>query len=291
MIPPAPAPAVAFRDLLPPPVAMLQGRRGSGLSIELYRLRDADLVARHDEHLVSIQMAPVEIYQRRGTREDHRRLAPGDVIVTPAGEPKTWQRRGDGELLVVAMAPRVLDTLLQEASGQPTIHAGLLDNFGTHDQDIAEIAASLRREVQQPEVGSALFAEAAVRQLGVLLLRRYCAPHAGEEATVRMPAHKLRVARAYVQDHLADDLSVRTLARTVGMSEFHFAHAFRATTGLPPHRYVLEQRLGHAKSLLRDSELPLADIAARVGFSSQSHFSVAFHRHAGITPREFRKQR
>lgn len=291
MIPPAPPPATAFRDLLPAPVAVLQGRRGSGMSVELYRLRDADLLARHDEHLVSIQMASADLYQRRGSREAQRRLMPGDVIVTPAGGPKAWRRRGAGELLVIAIAPRLLDDLLQEAGADPSAHAVLLDNFGTRDPDIVEIGVALRRELDNRELGGALFVEAAVRQLGVRLLRGYCAPHVGHEPAVRMSAHKLRTTRAYVQDHLAGDLSVRALARNVGMSEFHFAHAFRATTGLPPHRYVLEQRMGHAKALLRDSELPLADIAARVGFSSQSHFSVAFHRHAGITAREFRRQR
>ena len=106
--------------------------------------------------------------------------------------------------------------------------------------------------------------------------------------TARMPAHKLRWTLAYVEQHIAGDLRVEALARAVVMSAFHFAHAFRQATGVPPHRYVIEKRIARSKQLLRETELGLDEIARRIGYSSQSHFSVAFRKTVGIAPSAFR---
>ena len=109
-------------------------------------------------------------------------------------------------------------------------------------------------------------------------------------ATARIPAHKLRCTLAYVDEHIADDLRVGALARLVAMSAFHFAHAFREATGTPPHRYVVERRIERAKSLLRDTGLTLDEIAHRIGYSCQSHFSVAFRKTVGVSPSAFRRR-
>ena len=106
----------------------------------------------------------------------------------------------------------------------------------------------------------------------------------------RIPVHKLRCALAYVETHLAGDLRVQELARAVGMSTFHFAHAFRQAAGMPPHRYVMDRRIARGKSLLRGTVLTLDEIAQRVGYSSQSHFSTAFRKTVGIAPSAFRRQ-
>jgi AraC family transcriptional regulator len=72
------------------------------------------------------------------------------------------------------------------------------------------------------------------------------------------------------------------------MSLHHFARMFRYTTGTPPHVYITLKRIERARLLLRDSDLPLVQVAASVGFQTQGHFTAVFHRHAGATPRVFR---
>ena len=74
----------------------------------------------------------------------------------------------------------------------------------------------------------------------------------------------------------------------MALSPGHFSHAFRQATGVAPHRYVLERRVERAKTLLRDSDMPIIEIAHLVGCSSHSHFSVLFNRITGMTPRQFR---
>ena len=72
------------------------------------------------------------------------------------------------------------------------------------------------------------------------------------------------------------------------MSTYHCAHQFKRATGLPPYQYVITRRVERAQQLLREGDLSLAEIAARAGFSDQSHFSRHFKRLVGVTPRQFR---
>jgi AraC family transcriptional regulator len=60
---------------------------------------------------------------------------------------------------------------------------------------------------------------------------------------------------------------------------------------MAPHQYVIEQRVALARTLLRETELPIANVAAQSGFSTHAHFSVSFQRLTGMTPRAFRQRR
>ena len=88
--------------------------------------------------------------------------------------------------------------------------------------------------------------------------------------------------------HIADAVQVGDLASTVHMSPYHFARAFKQTVGQPPHAYITGQRMERAKDLLRNTDLPLVDVAASAGFQTQAHFTGVFRKHAGVTPRIFR---
>ncbi|MGH7023656.1 MAG: helix-turn-helix transcriptional regulator [Caulobacteraceae bacterium] len=81
---------------------------------------------------------------------------------------------------------------------------------------------------------------------------------------------------------------VRRLARVSGASAAHFARAFRDAFGVPPHRYLLTRRIEQAKSLLRDSELPITEIAFQTGWNSLGTFGRVFRDITGESPRELR---
>ena len=78
------------------------------------------------------------------------------------------------------------------------------------------------------------------------------------------------------------------LAKVAGLSRMHFAAQFRAATGYRPREYLLHQRIEHAKSLLSNTETPLAEVALTVGFCTQAHFSTVFKRVTGETPARWR---
>jgi AraC-like DNA-binding protein len=97
------------------------------------------------------------------------------------------------------------------------------------------------------------------------------------------PALKHRICE-YLESHLAERISLGALASMAGLSAHHFARAFRQSVGMPPHGYLLQRRLEHVEHLLRDTQLPLSQIALAVGFSDQSHLARHFRRLTGIPP-------
>lgn len=97
----------------------------------------------------------------------------------------------------------------------------------------------------------------------------------------------LRRIEDFIDAHLATEISLQQLADIARLPVDTFARRFKATTGLAPYAFILEQRVRHAERILRAGNMPLAGVAARTGFCSQSHFSGTFKRLRGITPAAF----
>ncbi|MEQ1565175.1 MAG: helix-turn-helix transcriptional regulator [Myxococcota bacterium] len=81
---------------------------------------------------------------------------------------------------------------------------------------------------------------------------------------------------------------VRRLARVSGVSEAHFARSFREAFGVPPHRYLLTRRIERARALLRETELPITEIAYHTGWKSLGTFGRTFRDVTGLSPGEVR---
>ena len=81
---------------------------------------------------------------------------------------------------------------------------------------------------------------------------------------------------------------VERLARVSGVSEAHFARAFKQAFGVPPHRYLLTRRIERATALLRDTELPITEIAFRTGWESLGTFGRTFREVTGESPSTLR---
>jgi len=103
-----------------------------------------------------------------------------------------------------------------------------------------------------------------------------------------LPRSRLRRVAHYIQQNLDKDLSLAELAAVVSMSPYHFARLFKDSTGLPPHRFVVRQRIARARGVLATPELSIAQVSRMVGFRTPSHFTTVFRRLLGITPGAYR---
>ncbi len=83
---------------------------------------------------------------------------------------------------------------------------------------------------------------------------------------------------------------VRRLARVSGVSEAHFARSFKEAFGVPPHRYLLTRRIERATALLRDSDLPITEIAFQTGWNSLGTFGRTFRDVTGESPGAIRER-
>jgi AraC family transcriptional regulator len=100
---------------------------------------------------------------------------------------------------------------------------------------------------------------------------------------------KLLRVQAMVDAHLSDYISNRQLADCARLSQYHFARAFRRSTGMSPQGYVARRRIERAQYLMLWTDMTLSRIAFECGFSDQSHFSRAFVKAVGEAPRAWRR--
>ncbi|MGI6010055.1 MAG: helix-turn-helix domain-containing protein [Ruminococcus sp.] len=100
---------------------------------------------------------------------------------------------------------------------------------------------------------------------------------------------KMEEVARYIGENLGQDLSVKTLAEYAGLSESHFSRKFRQIMNSSPKEYLIRRRMNEAKHLLKTTSFPVKEIAARVGFHSESHFTNTFTTQNGLSPKKFRE--
>jgi AraC family transcriptional regulator len=115
-------------------------------------------------------------------------------------------------------------------------------------------------------------------------LRRVKLPENGGLATWQE-----RRAKEIMQARLSSDLTIAQIAQECRLTPSHFARAFRRSTGVAPHRYLMQLRVDEAKRLLLQPHLPLADIGLICGFGDQSHFTRVFGQVTGVSPGAWRR--
>ncbi|MBF6569127.1 MAG: helix-turn-helix transcriptional regulator [Candidatus Binataceae bacterium] len=230
------------------------------------------------------------VYRRSGGGWGPDRSMPGQVTVMPPGSSATFRRGGILGVTTVDLPRERLESLLGARDAKNWL-ASLRMRLGFVDPLISSMVSALAEELRSPSERGSLYADSLADSLTLHLFRlnghtRDLTPTHGELA-----GGALQRVRDRIEADLGKELSLRALADEARLSRYHFSRAFRAATGLPPHRYLTERRLERAKVLLRATEMPIIEIALDVGFSSQAHLTDCFHRFIGVTPGEFRRRR
>lgn len=104
-----------------------------------------------------------------------------------------------------------------------------------------------------------------------------------------LAAWQQRTVSAYIEEHLAEQISLATLAQLVRLSPYYFCRAFKQSLGIPPHRYHSNRRIERAKVLLAQGKPSVTDIGFTLGYSQTSSFTAAFRNTTGHTPTAYRR--
>ena len=202
----------------------------------------------------------------------------GTVSVVPAGTRfEEWHRPVTSlRLLAVLLDPAVpfLDGLTPEAR--------LFDA----DVRFGVTMMKLRTLLDAPVPAGQLHAET----LATLLAIELRMPRSGPGlARGGLTGRNRRIVCDYIEAHLDEDIPLGTLAALVGISPFHLCRAFKAETGLPPHRWQIRRRVERAKEMLADPRRSVMEIAFDLGFGSSSHFAYRFRQETGTQPTQYRR--
>jgi AraC family transcriptional regulator len=113
---------------------------------------------------------------------------------------------------------------------------------------------------------------------------------AGQIPAGRLSQRQIDTVLAQIDANLATNIGVSDLARAVGLSRFHFARAFKNTTGKSPYSFIVSQRIQRAVRMLQMGNAPVEEVARAVGFSSASQFGRAFRKMVGEAPQAYRRR-
>lgn len=99
----------------------------------------------------------------------------------------------------------------------------------------------------------------------------------------------IQLAKQRMAAEAGQPLDLTRLAHELGVSYSHFRRAFKQSTGLPPHQYLLNLRINLAKQLMEEQDLKLNEVARQVGFEDGFYFSRLFKQKTGISPSQWRR--
>jgi len=163
---------------------------------------------------------------------------------------------------------------------------------GTADATFRHLANSLLPALEQPEEASRLFIDHITLAVAAHLANVYggmCNP----QQLVRggLAPWQERRAKELLSADLRSVISLEHVARECGLSVSYFSRAFRRSTGMAPHRWLIQRRVEAAKALLSAKAASLSEIALLCGFADQSHFTRTFSGMVGSSPGAWRSQK
>lgn len=126
-----------------------------------------------------------------------------------------------------------------------------------------------------------------------MFLKHYGAPVPGTDATENYGRRRrqglMLKARKYLQEHLAEEISLDNIARDLQVSSYYLSHVFSCESNFRLFEYLNQLRMERAMKLLKEGRLNVSEVAYAAGFNDCNYFSRVFHRHFGISPRACRR--
>lgn len=282
------------------PVAALlassAGRGWSGIQAELRAHPQGEILPvepRHMEITIALDATPGYVQRRAGALCQRTPVNRGTIWFCPIGFK-------EDDILLSASLSRILHLFigaemfialdsLRSENGAARDIPYLAD---IDDELVRQLARRVLQELEQETAAGKLLVE----QIAMAMLTHVHCSYAGRPAAAlsrtsargRLDSKRLARVIDFMESHLEQALSLTDLAEVACLSPFHFARAFKETMGVPPHRYLSERRLAHARNLLDDTSHSIADVALACCFSSQASFTRSFQRSTGMTPGAYR---
>ena len=248
--------------------------------------RDADFVI-DNRDVLGIALTLREDYTtslETAGRTDTSTTRVGEFAILAPGQPTSVHLEGDARFLLLGLSLAAIKTDLANNFELDLSEVEFLTRFGQRDGRIerALFQLALADEEEAPE--------AALAVASGLVLRH--SAWAGTQIAIHRagigPAGLRRVLDR-VEDELTGSLPLPELARTAGLSPFHFAREFHRSTGFAPHQYVVRRRIARVFRLLAESNRSVEEVARQVGFHRGSHLARHLRQQLGVTPAQLRR--
>jgi len=243
--------------------------------------------------LVIYRQGTVLMRRRCEAAWQQKLVRPGDISVLGAGMPSDWEWSQPIEVSHVYLSYDLLAETCAHAFDQDYRRLVARDALDIHDPKSVALADMLISELCAPSAGGALLIDSLAQSLSIGVIRDYHhhpAQPRGAGAAPGLTFAQQRRALDFIETHLARDFELAELARTAGVSAYHFIRCFKTSFGASPYQYVMKKRLDRVVELVQTTPLSLAEVALACGFSDQSHMTRALRKGMGLTPGAIRKR-
>jgi AraC family transcriptional regulator len=240
-------------------------------------------------HLVILHLnGPVTV--RRGhlglTRS--RTVPPGGLFVHPAGKDLTVELGGPLDTVHAYLT----DESLQEVHDGAPVE--LAEELGSLDPLLEQLLLTLDGVLRHWEPSARTYVDHLGHALAAQLARAHSViPRLPPAPLTRagLSDRQWAAVRDLVEAHLGEPVPLRAMAGAAGLSVSQFARQFKIRAGLTPHQFLVQRRVDAACGLLRDTAVPIAEVALRCGFSHQEHLTRVLKAHLRATPAAIRRAR
>jgi len=225
-------------------------------------------------------------------------LQPDDIVFVAAGEIHRPVFGGDGEKtpyerIVIYIAPDFLQRLDERAKLAKCFAAAreqgrVMHQLPHRSHDLLFHMDKLEKTAHGEGFANGLYTEILFIEF-LILLNRSIEDHELESLDTVSYDPKIQQVLRYINEHLADDLTIATLANQVFLSRYYLMKRFKADTGYSLHAYIRSKRLLFARDLLR-TETSIQEISRASGFRDYSTFSRAFRTLFHCSPKEWRAE-
>src|SRR6266481_1207074 len=211
----------------------------------------------------------------------------GEMSLVPRYFEKWFRTDLDFWYLSVDISDAALTAAADGTSGEVELRRA--DNLV--DARLRALVEAVNAEMIAGFPSGRLFLDSVEQALAVALVNGYAVRHHSVQ-THRggLGCARLRRIKEFVDAKMEDELTLREMAQSVGLSTAHFSRMFRKSTGETPHQFLLRQRVERAKEMLRSADARVMDVAVACGFKTQQHFAQIFRHECGASPTEYRQE-
>jgi AraC family transcriptional regulator len=168
----------------------------------------------------------------------------------------------------------------------------IAERWSFKDSRLEHLLKTLYVELREGAPAGRLFGEQVGNAVAMLLAKQYSVIRPEVYGSGgQIPSSRLKKVFDYVEACIHQDIHLSDLASVAAMSPYYFARLFKNSTGVSPHQYVIQCRIGRAKEMLRNSKMSIFEIGVRVGYADAKHFRTLFRREVGIAPSDYRVAR
>src|SRR5579864_4287455 len=230
--------------------------------------------------------APTRLDCRRGGRRFVGTAVHGGIDIIPDQTPSRWEIFDNKDTALLLSLPKHLLRAAAKECGVDDVRMEISNRFQIRDVQLENLGWAIKNELELGCPSGRLYLDG----LSLAVASRVVTQHsslANRKMGVRegLSDGRLRQVLAFIEEHLADDISLERIADVAGISATHLKVVFRGSMGLPVHRYVIRRRVERAKTLLMETDSSVAEIALAAGFSHQSHMARHMRRILGVAPR------